>query len=72
MCENYMYYCILPSLLIYITCLGHIRLSGYAWDIFLTYIRRRLSSRLYSNVFWKAGCDTNSSKGETNLHTRVL
>ena len=47
----------MSSLLIDIACSGHFRLSVYMWDIFLTYIRRRLSSRLYFSVFWKAGCD---------------
>jgi len=42
----------------YITCSGYFRLSVYTWGILLTYIRRRLSSRLHFHVFWKAGCDT--------------
>jgi len=48
---------LLPLLLIYITCLGHFRLSVYTWDIFLAYIRRWLSSCLRSSVFWEAGRD---------------
>ena len=35
----------------YIACSGHLRLSAYIWGIFLTYMRRWLSSRLRSNIF---------------------
>jgi len=34
------------------------RLNVYMWSILLTYIRRRLSSRLCFPVFWEAGHDT--------------
>ena len=34
----------------FITYLGYFRLSVYAWGIFLAYIRRRLSSRLFSRI----------------------
>ena len=56
----YMYYCSDHWLLWFrfIACSGWFRLSVYAWGIFLAYIRRRLSSRLRSSVFWEAGRDT--------------
>jgi len=41
----------------FIACSGYFRLSVYTWDIFLTYIRHRLSSRLCFHVFWEAGRD---------------
>jgi len=39
----------------YIACLGYFTLSVYAWGISLTYIRRRLSSRLHFHIFWEVG-----------------
>ena len=59
MCSLYMYYCSNCWLLgfRFITCSGYFRLSVYTWVIFLTYIRRRLSSRLRFRVFWEAGRD---------------
>jgi len=53
---------ILPLLLIYITYLGHFRLSVYMWGIFLVYVHHRLSSRLRSYVFWEAGHDRNGQE----------
>ena len=41
----------------YIACSDYLRLSAYIWDIFLAYMRRWLSSRLRSSVFWEAGRD---------------
>ena len=43
---------------IFVACSGSFRLSVDTWDIFLAYIRRRLSSLLRFHVFWEAGCDT--------------
>jgi len=56
-CKHYMYYCstLLSLFFIYITCLGHFRLSVYTWGIFLAYIRRRLSSCLRLVYFEKRG-----------------
>ena len=39
----------------FITCSGYLRLSAYTWSIFLTYMRRRLSSHLRFSVFWEVG-----------------
>ena len=46
---------LLSLLLIYITFLGHFRLSMYTQGIFLAYIRCGLSSRLHSSEFLKSG-----------------
>ena len=54
--------CIIAVILIlhsdYIARSGYFRLSVYTWDIFLAYIRRRLSSRLCFHVFWEVGHET--------------
>ena len=42
----------------FITYSGYLKLSTYAWGIFLAYMRRRLSSRLRFHVFWEAGRDS--------------
>ena len=46
----------------FIACSRYFRLSVYAWDIFLVYMRRRLSSWLRFHVFWEAGRDKNNLK----------
>ena len=46
----------------YIACSCYSRFSVYTWGILLAYIRRGLSSRLRSHVFWEARRDTESSK----------
>jgi len=58
---------LLPLLLIYITCLSHFRLSGYTWDIFLAYIRHRLSSRTAPVYFGKAVHDIKPFKLISNV-----
>ena len=41
----------------FITCSDYLKLRAYTWGIFLTYMRRRLSSHLRSSVFWEAWRD---------------
>ena len=41
----------------YIAYSGYLTLNAYTWGIFLPDMRRRLSSRIRSSVFWEAGRD---------------